>query len=142
MPAFRSALVVAVTITSITGCRRVVEPNVVAWEGELAGAQGAFDPLQGSAAALSEGNRTAASIAISGAEDTLSYAWRIQRGSCQSPGDVVGGLASYPVLEPGSSGSASADAALSEGMLSGSFHAAVFRSGDETPVACGDLRPI
>jgi hypothetical protein len=132
----------AVAITSIAGCRRVVEPNVVAWEGELMGAQGAFDPLQGSAAALSEGNRTVASIAISGAEDTLSYVWRIRRGDCRTPGAVVGGLASYPVLEPGSGGSASADAALSEGMLSGSFHAAVFRSGDEALVACGDLRPV
>jgi hypothetical protein len=97
-------------------------------------------------AAVTQFGRTEASIHITDAEPDSTYSWRIDAGTCDASGKTQGGVATYPLLTPGASGSAATDAVL----------AAVFRpdhdfaarvilqgpGGAETVVACGVLEEM
>lgn len=138
-----SVLCLALASSSVAGCRVLgsVDVAVVAWEADLVGAIGA---PSGSVAALSQGDEVRASIRISnGPEEPTVYRWRIRRGSCSSPGPVVGGLAQYPDLEHEPPPSTSANAFLREGMPDGrSYNAVLLRAADDVEVACGQFTRV
>jgi hypothetical protein len=112
------------------------------WEGELAAVGGSG--IRGDVAATSAVATTGVSVTISGATPGARHPWHIHRGTCGSNGAIVGGAGSYPALEVGSNGVASAsanlDVALSE---DGQYYVNVHRSPTDlgTIVACGRLRP-
>lgn len=116
-----------------TGCGDSTGPLITAWKATLV----AVRPyeVRGRAAALTQAGRTQATISIEGADSGVPHAWRIERGTCAAPGELQGGPASYPVLLPGGSGSASAEASIANLFHSGqSFIVRVLRSPEgETP---------
>ena len=133
-------LSLALATPSAAGCRVLgsVDVAVIAWEADLVGALGA---PSGSVAALSQGDEVRASIRIQdGPQQAAVYDWRIRRGSCSSPGPVIGGLAQYPSLDHEPPGSTSVDTRLREAMPDGrSYHAVLSRAADGQEVACGQF---
>jgi len=100
----------------------------------------------GQVAAVTQFGRTEASIHITDAEADHTYSWRIDAGTCVSQGETQGGVATYPLLTPGASGSAASDAVLATVFRpDGEFAARVILQGDagaETVVACGALQEM
>lgn len=130
-----------VVLGTLSGCAEAITNPATAWEGVLQPVLPAV--VHGSVAVLSETGRSEASILIRDGKPGASYRWRIRRGSCEIAGDIVGGRAQYPVLSPGPSGEAGADASLSR-MLDrdGEYAGWVqleFVAGQEEEVACGEL---
>lgn len=137
----RSALPALLALSLATGCSTDINlPETTAWEGTLISLD-VTNPLRGSIAALSRGATTRASIQITNAEPAARYAWRIRSGSCDSPGERVGGLAAYPDLTASATGSASDEAILSETLRpDGAYHAVVLEVPDsDRIIACGNL---
>lgn len=126
---------------ALNGCSATVTGPTIAWEGALEPVRPAV--VHGSVAVLSGSGRSEASISIIDGEPGVSYRWRIHSGSCQAAGDVVGGRAAYPVLSPGSSGQAGADASLSAALDPDREYAAWVLldadDGHEEDMACGEL---
>jgi hypothetical protein len=84
--------------------------------------------------------RTEVSIQITDGEPEVSYGWRVETGSCQNPGTIQGGDASYPGLTPGPGGTAAANATLSEVFpAKGAFAVRVFLRATGRVVSCGEL---
>jgi len=123
-------------------CSSGTEPGATVWEATLSPALGS--EITGTAAAVAQSGRTAATIQIRKATAGETYGWRIDSGTCSGTGQIQGGAALYPQLTPDGSGSASADAGLPGVLDPGTRYAArVFRTGagsGEEVVACGDLR--
>lgn len=142
---FRASLAfsLSLALVAVGGCRVLggVDVSVDAWEGDLIASTGT---LTGSAAALSQGGRTNASIQIGGGpEDAGLYGWRIRTGSCSSPGALIGGAAQYPDLDVEAGGTATADAILTEAMPGGrNYHVVIIRAADNAEVACGQLQRV
>jgi hypothetical protein len=125
----------------LAGCSSPAEPVATLWEGVL-------DPVPpggvaGSAAAVAQFGRTLASVEIRQAPGGTTYRWRIESGTCASPGQVQGGLAIYPPLTTSQTGTASADAVVPGVLRRGSRHivrvAREAPAGGEVVVACGEL---
>lgn len=125
------------------GCESATEPTIVAWEGELQATPPAA--VNGSVAAISQFGRTEASILLTGAEAGATYGWRINSGTCDAEGAVVGGAAVYPALTAGAQGSATENTTFAELLgTDGSYAARVFVTADEeqTVHACAELERV
>jgi hypothetical protein len=135
-------LAALVLLVASTGCSSSTEPGSGVWEATLSPVPGSA--ITGTAGAVTQSGRTAATIQISKAAAGETYGWRIDSGSCSGTGQIQGGAALYPVLTPDGSGTASADAGLPGRLDPGSPYAArVYRTGagsGEEVVACGDLQ--
>jgi hypothetical protein len=122
-------------------CSTPTDTVPVTWEADLAPV--APSSVNGAAAAVTQFGRTQASIEIEQAEPGVTYGWRIEAGTCQTPGVIQGGVAVYEPLVAGEAGRATAEAGISVEFRSGSsFAVRVFRpagGGGETIVACGSL---
>ena len=131
-----------IVVCALAACSDAILPEITTWEGQLTPLT-PQDRASGSVAAVANSGQTQTSIQILGGQPGRSYAWRITTGSCAAPGDVVGGLAVYPVLTPGEEGTASAETILSRQLASDGSHAAWLYvqgpGGGETRVACGAL---
>lgn len=128
-----------VLILALTSCSSGLEPALL-WEATLDPVLPS--PVSGTVAAVTDAGRTQIGIQIREAEPGVTYRWRVDTGTCEAAGQLQGGLASYPSLVPGSSGTASAEAIISAVFSSGSSYAArVAReeNGGEVVVACGVL---
>jgi len=83
-----------------------------------------------------------ADVTVSSAQPGKTLTWRVQNGSCDRPGAVVGNKIDYPVMNPGPDGRANASAKLSASPdTTREYSVAVFGKtleGD-TVVSCGDL---
>jgi len=123
-------------------CSSGTEPQTTVWQATLAPVSGSA--ITGTAGAVTQSGRTAVTIQIRKATAGETYGWRIDSGTCSGTGQIQGGVALYPPLSPGGSGTATADAGLPGTFDPGSRYAArVFRSGaggGEEVVACGDLQ--
>lgn len=139
---FRSRVLTILRLSLVAGplaCAGGVELDQAAWQGEFTGGPAA---ISGSVAAVSVNGRTQASIHIDRATPGDTYAWRLAGGSCQAEGALVGGAAAYPPLTASSSGSADADAVLSQGLGSGPYAARVLHQPAGAVVACTALARI
>lgn len=136
-------LLAGILVPLALGCSDVQGPSTTAWEGTLVPVDKATR-FGGRVAAVSEASRTRASITIQKAEPSATHSWRLRAGSCDSPGELVGGVASYPELFVGASGTASAEAVLSETLRAdGDYHAVVLEETDSGAViACGALERV
>jgi hypothetical protein len=139
----RSLAVALVGGVCLAGCSDAVLPLVTAWLAELRQVSPAHR-VSGQVGVLSQPGRSETTIQITGADEGVTYAWRILTGTCASKGDVVGGRASYPRLQIGADGAASGETTLSRELNpEGQFAAWLFRlavGGAETDAACGVLR--
>lgn len=113
-------------------------PTATAWQGDLIAVDSA-NPLTGTVAAVSEGNRTEAGIDISHAQPGSVYAWRIRAGTCETPGAVVGGMAAYHELTADESGRAADETVLSTTLRSRNQYHGVVMDATAAIVACGEL---
>lgn len=99
-------------LAALASCGDTTAPLVTAWRATLTPVLPYA--ISGRAAALTQAGRTRVTISIEGGEMEDRYSWRVERGTCAAPGALVGGVASYPPLEPGTGGSADAEASISE----------------------------
>ncbi|MFC1791078.1 hypothetical protein ACFL0I_01250 [Gemmatimonadota bacterium] len=131
-------------ILLLTACKGSTEPALSQWEATLV-PEPAGD-VSGRVVALSQPARTEISILIEIAEAGATYRWRIHSGTCQSDGDMLGGAAQYPALNPGEGGSAEAQAVISSTLRSGAEYSArvslAEEGGPEEMVACGNLLQV
>jgi hypothetical protein len=130
----------ALLVVSV-GCSSGTGPDPTVWQATLSPESGSV--VRGTAGAVTQSGRTAATIQIRKATAGETYGWRVDSGRCSGTGQIQGGAALYPPLIPDGSGTASADAGLPGVFDPGSAYAArVFRvgSGGEEVVACGDLQ--
>jgi hypothetical protein len=130
------------SLSFLTACGSSTEPVLTIWEGDLEPVPPAT--VGGLVAAVSQFGRTEASIRVTDAEPGETYLWRIDSGTCQEAGETQGGVAAYPPLTPGQSGTASTDAVLASVFRADrDFAARVFLAGgagEDRVVACGPLR--
>jgi hypothetical protein len=111
------------------------------WSGSLTG-QGPGSNITGTFKALSLDGRTEVSVALNGAVPESTHPWHVHEGGCNSGGPIVGGATTYPALQVGSVGTASANVNLNLTLNEATdyyvdVHASL--SDMETIVACGDL---
>jgi hypothetical protein len=134
-------LVSLLAATSAIGCSSGTDTESAVWTATLAPLSGGL--ITGTAGAVTEAGRTAATIQIRKATAGETYGWRIDSGPCSGSGQIQGGAALYPELTPDGSGAASANAGLPGLLDAGMLYAArvflVSTSGGEEIVACGDL---
>jgi hypothetical protein len=140
---YRTSLAGLVWSTLLLGaCSSATEPTVTLWEGTLSPT--VAGGITGTVAAVSQFGRTQVSVEIRQAEAGSSYGWRIESGSCQAPGQIQGGTAVYPPLEPGEAGTASENAVIGRVFKSGSLLIArvyqTLQGGGEEVLACGSLQ--
>lgn len=125
---------------ALVGCVGGVSNDQTAWQAELVGPP---TGVGGSIAALSQPGRTHASVGIQRGMPGQRYAWRLEQGSCQTPGTIVGAAAVYPTMTAGEDGSAAAEAYLSRTLGSGPYTGRVLlvsADGSQSSVACGVLQ--
>lgn len=122
-------------------CSDVTAPRTTLWEGNLSPTAPAT--VSGVAAAVSQFGRTLVSIQVRQATEGVSYRWGVYAGTCASPGALQGGAALYPVLAPGPTMTAEAEASLPGEFRSGGQYMAevlaLGEGGSEVRVACGTL---
>lgn len=118
----------------------VTPPQQLLWEADLDGAPPEHLEVTGTAAAVSDGRVTQASIAVTDLP-AGTFAWRILLGQCGSPGELVGVEFQYPNLVGPGEAATNADPALGAGMVSGSSYFVEVRTAETADlVACGDFR--
>ena len=123
------------------GCSSGTGPDATLWEATLTPVAPAT--ISGVAAAVAQARLTRVSVEIRQAVAGESYGWRVAQGTCAAEGAVVGGLALYPALAPGSSRVAGADAVVPGQLDSGGAYAVRILhpagTGGSQVVACGAL---
>lgn len=130
----------SVALLMAAGCFGPLEPTVTAWEARLLPTDGRPGPTA-SLGATADRIRTYASLLIEDGEPGGELQWHLAAGSCQDPGPVVGGSASYPEITLDAGGGAEVEATLSDELSpTGLYHAALLESATGERVACGDLR--
>lgn len=133
----------AATGVLLIACGAPAGVHQTIWEGRLVGV---VPGLSGSVAAVAMTGRTTVELQIHGATAAPAYAWRINRGSCGTEGEIMGGVAIYPALRPDDSGEAAARAVLSRELISGNGYAVrllhVDAAGFERTEACGTLEEV
>lgn len=136
---FRVLLAAGIPLV-LGSCSSATAPVLTTWEGTLVP-----EPpyvVTGRVAAVTQFGRTSASVQLQEGNPDLTYGWRINEGSCQAEGDLQGGPASYPPLNPSDFGTASGEATMAEVFREGDVYAVrVFLAagGGEEIVACGEL---
>lgn len=122
----------------LAGCGTSTAPAVTTWQGTLTAVR-PHDLIEGSVAVVSKFDRLDAGIHVDNAPTGQTLTWQIRSGSCDQPGDIVGGRAVYPALTPDSGGSADAEAFVDQTLRAdGRYQASVF-DPNGTVLACGSL---
>ena len=134
---------VALTPLLLASCSTPTDSGAIPFEGELSplGAS----TVEGSVAAVTEVDRTQASIAIRRALPGVRYTWSLHRGDCSARGELLGGVAVYPELDVGEDGMADAHGVVPRRFVRGVAYAAWVDRDDDTgsvAVACGRLEEI
>ncbi len=126
----------------LAACSSPTDTAPLAWEGELS-ALGPAGPT-GSVALLSQYGRTDASIAIEGARPDTTYGWRINAGTCDEEGTILGGQAVYPSLATDADGEGARDASIGGAPGAGTPYAArvLLPADNGSVVACGELTRV
>jgi hypothetical protein len=143
LPALGGTLVLVASPFLFSACSSTTAPQVTQWEGLLSPVLP--HTVGGSGAAVTQFGGTQASIQIEEGESETTYQWRVNEGTCQEPGPIQGGVASYPPLLTTPSGSSTASASLAEIFESGDRYAIqVFLSTEAgvEVVACGELEEV
>ncbi len=104
-----AAVVVAALALSACDDDPVDQGPTHRWDAEIVG-EGEFEDITGAAAVLSNSVAFSAAIEIEGAPADAVFAWAVQEGTCEDPGDRVGAEAAYPDLEADDDGFAEAEA--------------------------------
>lgn len=134
-------LCVLLAAAALGGCDNSTAPVVTTWRATLVPVLPYT--VSGRAAALTQAGRTQISITIEDADAEVPHAWRVESGTCADPGDLQGGLASYPTLVPSMAGAAEAEASIASIFRSGqSLIVRVIRSPEGGPAetaACAQL---
>lgn len=129
----------AALVLGLGGCVTDVEPpRQSVWETSLTSLE--HPDMSGSAAAVSVGTGTQASIAVAGLE-AGTYAWAVFHGECAAPVDILGSEEVYPALNVDVGGTATADASVPRPMLIERSYSAQVLTGEGERFACGDFVP-
>lgn len=126
----------------LAACSSPTDTTPLAWEAELS-ALGPAGPT-GSVALLSQYGRTDASIAIEGALPDTTYGWRINAGTCDEEGAILGGQAVYPSLTTDADGEGGRDATIGGSPGASTPYAArlLLPADGGSVVACGELARV
>lgn len=135
----RPTMVAAGLVLAVSGCVTDVEPpRQSIWETSLTSLD--HPDMSGTAAAVSRGTGTQASIAVVGLQEG-AYVWAVYRGACAEPVDVLGSEEMYPALDVDVGGHATADASVPRPMLIERSYLAQVLTVEGERVACGDFVP-
>ena len=137
-----SILCLPALFLGFAACSTSTEVGYSFWEGTLVPLGDHMET--GLAAAVTQFGRTEASVEIRQAEADALYGWYLQNGTCDMGGNILGGVASYPLVQTDEAGTGNMSALVSTRLRPGSAYAVrVYRpldSGEEMPVACGNLQ--
>jgi hypothetical protein len=147
LSAARLGLLVALTMTATACDDDPVAPDATVFEGEIAGV-GAFEDMTGQASFELGANELAITITLDEhPEQGDGFPWILREGACADPGDAIGELADFPLIELDENDEWSADVELEleDGTLDLDAEAEAYvieiRSSEdeETVIGCGDL---
>lgn len=140
-PAARRRIWILIVTPFLGSCSDSSAPLLAFWGGDLNPIRPSL--VSGRVVAVSQHGKTDIGINIQEGEAGATYGWRIDSGSCDEPGSIRGGPASYPPLVASQGGSASAEASVAALFKPGKLFAArVYLPtgpGTEQIVACGNL---
>ncbi|HEV2735879.1 MAG TPA: hypothetical protein VGV85_13620 [Longimicrobiaceae bacterium] len=111
------------------------------WNARIAGT-GSAAALTGTATATAREGHIVATMNLSGAQAGGVHPWAIHEGTCAAGGAMVGAAGTYPVLQVGSNGQATATAhVMAQLNEARDYHVRVHASQTDmaTVVACGAL---
>jgi hypothetical protein len=127
------------------GCSDITYQAPTAWSADVLPVGPVGQAVDGNSAAASQGRRTTeVGISIDGQPGT-TYSWRVNLGTCASPGPLLGGQGAYPDF------TAEADG---EGEVTRTFVSALMESGEDyhvtvllgaegtTIVGCGNYNEL
>lgn len=138
------AILSAAAVLALAGCdddTTSPEPDPAVYEGGIAGV-GEFDEITGSATIELDDHSFDVELSLADHPDQGDgFPWILKEGTCAAPGDEVGELADYPLIEPDSEGEWSDLVALELSDAAEEYALEIRRSGDDetTMIACGDL---
>jgi len=122
----------------LAACNTSTTPVVTTWQAQLT-ATNLHDRLTGNVAVVSERDRFNAGIQVKNAPAEANLTWQLRTGTCDQPGDILGGLAVYPALMTDTLGLASAQAVVGASLRAdGQYEASIMDAGAVT-LACGEL---
>ena len=134
----RSALLLA--LAALAACSEITYQAPVAWRGTMLPRNDSG--VTGSVAAVSQGrNNTEAGMDVDGNPGT-TYGWQINRGTCASPGPILGGRGAYANVTTNASGEGTIETTFIAALMprDEQFHAVVVDAQSRTTIlACGDL---
>lgn len=138
----RNLLAAAVLALAAGACADLNYNQPAAFQGDLAATTAEL--VTARVAAVYEGLNIEAGMDLTGSPST-AYGWQINRGTCASPGGLVGGRGSYPDVTTSDLGIARVERTFINSTLEpgGTYHAVILRASDRTVVlACGNLQEV
>lgn len=126
---------------ALTACATSTSIDTTRWTGQLQSVLPS--PVSARVAGVSQAGRTRFTIDMSNGEPGVTYGWRVDSGTCDAQGSILGGTASYETLTASEAGSASGEASVPGMLTPGSDYAARVYQADgsgQTVLACGMIR--
>jgi hypothetical protein len=135
-------VLVLLAVIGLGACATVPIMEPQEWNANVTGTE-AYQDARATARAVSGPIQTAVAINLAGGQAGGTHPWHIHEGTCASGGPIVGDADAYPMLRPGSAGTATATALVARVLVPGqNYHVNVHLSPTAlgTIVACGNLR--
>jgi hypothetical protein len=136
----RGLMLLAVFAIGACATVPIIEPQE--WNATLSGTEN-FADARATVRAVSGPVQTGVAINLAGGQPGGTHPWHIHEGTCATGGPILGAANAYPVLRPGSAGTATATAVVGALLIPGQdYHVNVHQAPGAlgTIVACGNLR--
>jgi hypothetical protein len=134
---------VLLALAALTACSDITYQAPVAWSGTLLPRNDSG--VTGSVAAVSQGRtNTEAGLDVVGDANT-TYGWQINRGTCASPGAILGGRGAYANVTTNNNGDGTVPTTFISALMprDEDFHAVIVDSQNRSLIlACGDMADV
>lgn len=140
----RRAVLAALLALGAAGCSDISYQAPTAWRADIDPVGPVGQAVTGSSAAASQGRRTTeAGISVDG-QPGVTYAWRINSGTCAAPGPLLGGQGAYPNITAEADGEAEVIRTFISALMETGeqYQVTVLLSGTSTIVGCGDFSEL
>lgn len=130
-------------LSALAACSDITYQAPVAWNGTLLPRNDS--DVTGTVAAVSQGRtNTEAGLDVVGAAST-TYGWQINRGTCTSPGAILGGRGAYANVTTNNNGDGTVPSAFISALMprGEEFHAVIVDAQNRSLIlACGNLTAL
>jgi hypothetical protein len=140
----RRVVLAALLALGAAGCSDINYQAPTAWRADILPVGPVDQGVAGSSAAASQGRRTTeAGISIDG-QAGATYSWRINQGTCASPGPLLGGQGAYPSFTAEADGEGEVQRTFISALMETGeqYHVTVLLAGGNTIVGCGDYNEL